>query len=186
MSRNHNDTTFSPSGPPARNQRKLPVPPKNGPVLLPNLSPRPTLNVDELGSPEFRDALHAAQEHNLKSNDEANTPRIPSQLPSDTRLLGHTVLPLYTTQESDDDHTRRMQTRVAVCDNSKSPHHFQVVPLYDAKRLNVHVLPAISSRKSTCREKRKTLMALEPPWRCAGLAMTSVSGMRTQDIYELI
>ncbi|KIM84045.1 hypothetical protein PILCRDRAFT_819077 [Piloderma croceum F 1598] len=170
MSRN-NTNMFILSKPHTRRQQRYPVAPQSGPILLPNLSPRPTLDEGQLGSPEFRDALQAAKQS--RSNDGSShhllrSPLSSDPLPSDSS----STLP----HDLEGDHTRRMQTCVAIRDNLKSPHHFQIMSLHEVKRLRVPVRPkppAVLSRKlSTTREKRETLMA---PQSHEGYATTSVS-----------
>jgi hypothetical protein len=167
----HNNNLFIASKPPTR---RHPLTSPSGPILLPNLSPRPTLDVDQLGSPEFRDALQAAKQS--RSNDDPSNHLLRSPLSSDP-LATHSMIIL--PHDLDGDHTRRMQTCVAIRDNLKSPHHFQIIPLHEVKRLRVPVRPtppAVPSRKlSTTREKRKSLMAPQSHEYTAGYTATSVS-----------
>jgi hypothetical protein len=167
----HNDSILAASRPPSPGQRRSPVPPTNGPILLPNLSSRLPLD-EELGSPEFRDALQTAKEN--RSEDGPTTCRIPSPLPSGTLLPSYPISHSHRTQDLDSDHTKRMQTRIAIHDNLKSPHPFQIIPLDQVKTARAPVKPLsptlVSRKPSTCREKRSTFVA--PASYSAGLAMT--------------
>jgi len=130
---------------------------------------------EELGSPEFRDALQTAKEN--RSEGGPTTRRIPSPLPSGILLPSHPISHSRRTQDLDSDHTKRMQTRIVIHDNLKSPHHFQIIPLDQVKTARAPVKPLsptiVSRKPSTCREKRLTFVA--PASYSAGLAMTLVS-----------
>lgn len=117
-----------------RGLQRPPGAPKMLPILLPDLSPRLTLDEDRVGSPEFRHALQAAkQNRSVRQNPEV--PFLASN-PLDQHI------PLSKTQEIPAvDRTKRMQTRVAVCE----PHHFQVVPLREVKKFSVTVRPHTAS-----------------------------------------
>jgi hypothetical protein len=119
-----------------RRRQRLSVSPTGRPVLLPNLSPGPTLD-EQLGSPEFRDALQAAKEN--RSNDYPSNRLLQVTLSPDSLLPSHQVTYSYATHDSEDP-TMRMQAHVAVGDNLKSPHRFQIIPLHKAK-LRVPVQP---------------------------------------------
>jgi hypothetical protein len=181
----HNNIMFPASRPSGRAQRGSPIPPKNA-ILLPNLSPRPTLDVDKLSSPEFRDALQTAKEN--RSNDGPSNCRLRTTLSSETLSPSHPNATSHITQDSDGDHTKRMHTRVAVRDNLKAPHHFQIVPLHEVKRLRVPVGPTIPlvppGKSSTSREKRvrKTFVAPESHKWYAGLTITPVSGIHMRQV----
>jgi hypothetical protein len=169
------NNSFIASKPPHRQQRH-PVAPQSRPILLPNLSPRPTLDEDQLGSPEFRDALQAAKQS--RSNGGPSNHLLRSPLSSDP-LPCHSSTTLLHDFEGDYDYTRRMQTCVAIRDNLKSPHHFQIMSLHEVKKLRGPVQPmppAIPSRKlSTTRENRKTLLAPQSHEYTASYTTTSVS-----------
>jgi hypothetical protein len=149
-----NGSLYFTSKPPARPPKKQLI--QKGPILLPNLSPRPALDEDKLSSPEFREALQVAKES--KSNDN----RLPQNiLPSHSRLPSNSAPLLHDLG----DHARRMQTRVAVRDNLKSPHLFQIVPLHKVKRLRVDARPILPPdpfhRPSTSCEKHLSPVAPE-------------------------
>ena len=170
-----NVDNFRGSKPDTRRQQRLPVSPTGGPVLLPNLSPGPTLD-EQLGSPVFRDALQAAKEN--RSNDYPSSPLLRFTLSPDPLLPSHQATYSYGTHDSKDP-TRRMQTHVAVRDNLESPHRFQIIPLHKAK-LCVPAQPkplAPSHKLSTSREKHKIPVAPESHRWSASLALMPVSNI---------
>lgn len=121
--RNYHLTSSNPpalktQGPPKRSMKK--------PILLPDLSP--VLPNDDLGSPEFRDAVQAAKQ--LRAENEQNSGRSLSPLPRLVTFHADRVREI-----TDNDQTKRMQTRVAIRDKNIPPHRFQVIPLREAQKV---------------------------------------------------
>lgn len=135
-----------------QNIRRRPCNPQNEPFLVPDLPLGPALEV--IGS---KDALRTAKGHRL------NAGRIDDQflvLSSSATPSNYPSSVAGRTQDSDSGHAKRMQTRVALRDHLKSPHHFQVVSLSEAHVSVQREAAAAHSSRSASLEKRKTIVAL--------------------------
>lgn len=134
----NNDNQILLSQPRTPNLPRCPSTPHSELILLSDVSQR--RDVEDLHSTEPKNAPQTpAAEHNRLRAGQINHQLLatPSESPE---TLSHNPFSIAgRPQIANYDHTRRMQTRVAVRDHLRYPHYFQVVPLREAQEHNMSV-----------------------------------------------